>query len=242
MMKVTLAIVALPFAAQMLRGQDTPLYSLPYSPSLDLSSMDRAIDPCNDFYRYSCGSWIKNNPIPPDQARWNVYSKLTLENQRFLWGILQQAAQPSASRSKVETEIGDYFAACMDDGSREKAGASPLRADLDKIGSLKSLRDVAAFVGDAGLNTVGSELLFGFGSSQDYADSSRVIGFLTAGGLGLPDRDYYVKTDAKSIETRGRYVRSTFRRCWNWPANQRRRQRPMLRQSWTSRRRLQKRR
>src|SRR5579872_4954172 len=115
-------------------NQDTPLYSLPYSPSLDLSSMDRTVDPCTDFYRYSCGSWIKNNPIPPDQARWSVYSKLTLENQRFLWGILQQAAQPSPARSKVETEIGDYFAACMDDGSRKKAGASPLRADLNKIG------------------------------------------------------------------------------------------------------------
>ncbi len=206
MTKFALAMIALPFAVQALWGQDTPLYSLPYSPSLDLSSMDRAVDPCADFYRYSCGSWIKSNPIPPDQARWSVYSKLTLENQRFLWGILQQAAQPSASRSKVETEIGDYFAACMDDAAREKAGAAPLRADLDKIAALKSLRDLAAFVGEAGLNTVGNELLFGFGSSQDYADSSRVIGFLTAGGLGLPDRDYYVKTDAKSQEIRQRYV------------------------------------
>jgi putative endopeptidase len=218
-MKAALAIIALPFAVQILWGQtepaaastgaansDTPLYSLPYSPSLDLSSMDRAVDPCTDFYRYSCGSWIKNNPIPPDQARWSVYSKLTLENQRFLWGILQQAAQPSPARSKVETEIGDYFAACMDDGSREKAGASPLRADLAKIAALKSLRDLAVFLGEADLTTVGNELLFGFGSSQDYADSSRVIGFLTAGGLGLPDRDYYVKTDAKSIEIRQRYA------------------------------------
>jgi putative endopeptidase len=219
-MKAALAMIALPFAVQILWGQtaepaaastgaansDTPLYSLPYSPSLDLSSMDRAVDPCTDFYRYSCGSWIKNNPIPPDQARWSVYSKLTLENQRFLWGILQQAAQPSPARSKVETEIGDYFAACMDDGSREKAGASPLRADLAKIAALKSLRDLAVFLGEADLTTVGNELLFGFGSSQDYADSSRVIGFLTAGGLGLPDRDYYVKTDAKSIEIRQRYA------------------------------------
>src|SRR5690348_8432574 len=220
MIKAAFAILALPFAVQILWGQtadstaatsaaattDTPLYSLPYSPSLDLSSMDPGVDPCSDFYRYSCGSWIKNNPIPPDQARWNVYSKLTLENQRFLWGILQQAAQPSPSRSKVETQIGDYFAACMDEGLRERAGASPLRGDLDKIAALKSLRDLATFLGEADLTTVGNELLFGFGSSQDYADSSRVIGFLTAGGLGLPDRDYYVKTDTKSQEIRQRYI------------------------------------
>ncbi len=81
-----------------------------------------------------------------------------------------------------------------------------MRADLDKIAALKSLRDLATFLGQADLTTVGNELLFGFGSSQDYADSSRVIGFLTAGGLGLPDRDYYVKTDAKSQEIRQRYV------------------------------------
>jgi putative endopeptidase len=207
MMKAALTIIALPFAVQVLWGQDTPLYSLPYSPSLDLSSMDRAVDPCTDFYRYSCGSWIKNNPIPPDQARWSVYSKLTLENQRFLWGILQQAAQPSASRSKVETEIGDYFAACMDEGPREKAAAGPLGAELDTIAAIKSLRDLAAFVAHTHLTSSGYQtMLFGFGSSQDYANSERVIGFLSAGGLGLPDRDYYVKTDAKSIEIRQRYV------------------------------------
>ena len=206
MMKVPLPIIAVLFTAQVLWGQDTPLYSLPYSPSLDLTSMDRAVDPCTDFYRYSCGSWIKNNPIPPDQARWSVYSKLALENQRFLWGILQQAAQPSPARSKLETEIGDYFAACMDDASREKAGAAPLRADLDKIAALKSLRDLAIFLAQADRRTAGNKLLFGFGSSQDFADSSRVIGFLMAGGLGLPDRDYYVKTDAKSQEIRQRYV------------------------------------
>src|ERR1035437_6927446 len=144
-MKVTLAIVATLLAAQLAWGQspnpDTPLSSLPYSPSLDLSSMDRAADPCTDFYRYACGSWIKNNPIPPDQARWNVYSKLTNENQRFLWGILEQAAKPAPARSAVETQIGDYFFACMDDASREKAGAAPLRADLDKIAALKSVRE-----------------------------------------------------------------------------------------------------
>ena len=186
--------------------QETPLFSLPYSPSLDVSSMDRTVDPCADFYRYSCGSWIKNNPIPPDQARWNVYSKLANENQRFLWGILEQAAKPAPARSPVETEIGDYFFACMDEGSREKTGAAPLRADLDKIAALKSVGGMAAFLAQIQTSTEGNQMLFGFGSNQDYANSERVIAFLTAGGLGLPDRDYYTKTDAKSEEIRQRYL------------------------------------
>jgi putative endopeptidase len=102
MTKLTFISIVVPFAAGVAWCQtanpDTPLASLPYSPSLDVSSMDRTVDPCTDFYRYSCGSWIKNNPIPPDQARWNVYSKLANENQRFLWGILEQAAKPAAGR------------------------------------------------------------------------------------------------------------------------------------------------
>ena len=210
MSKLTIAAILIPLGSLLLWGQaetpETPLFSLPYSPSLDLTSMDRTVDPCTDFYRYSCGSWIKNNPIPADQARWNVYSKLATENQRFLWGILEQAAKPTPNRSAVEREIGDYFFACMDEGSREKAGAAPLQADLDKIAALKSLNDLASFLGQTHIDTASNQILFGFGSNQDYADSNRVIAFVTAGGLGLPDRDYYVKTDAKSQEIRQRYV------------------------------------
>ena len=185
---------------------ETPLFSLPYSPSLDLSSMDRAADPCVDFYQFACGAWIKKNPIPPDQARWDVYSKLANENQRFLWGILEQASKPAAPRSAVETQIGDYFQACMDEGSREKGGAAPLRAELNAIAGLKSVRDIAVFLAQTHAVTSGNQFLFGFDSGQDYADSSRVIAFAAAGGLGLPDRDYYVKTDARSIEIRQRYL------------------------------------
>jgi putative endopeptidase len=187
-------------------GSERPLSALPYSPSLDLSSMDRSVDPCNDFYRYTCGGWIKNNPIPSDQARWDVYAKLTEDNEKFLWGILQENAKPSASRSKVETEIGDYFYACMDEPAAEKAGAAPLKPALDEIAGLKSVGNLPALLGKIHLGITGEHMLFGFGSNQDYADSSEVIAFATAGGLGLPDRDYYTKTDAKSVETRQKYV------------------------------------
>jgi endothelin-converting enzyme/putative endopeptidase len=204
--------VRLPFllfiAAASLSAQtpDTPLFALPYSPSLDVSSMDRSADPCTDFFRYSCGAWIKKNPIPPDQARWDVYAKLDQDNQRFLWGILEQASKPAGNRSTVETEIGDFFYACMDEPAVEKAGAAPLKAGLDEIAALKSTRDLPVFLGREHLNIAGNHMMFGFGSNQDYADSSRIIAFATAGGLGLPDRDYYLKTDAKSQETRQKYV------------------------------------
>jgi endothelin-converting enzyme/putative endopeptidase len=168
--------------------------------------MDRTADPCTDFFRYSCGAWIKKNPIPPDQARWDVYAKLDQDNQRFLWGILEQASKPTANRSTVEAEIGDFFYACMDESAVEKAGAAPLQPELDEIAALKSTRDLPAFLGREHLNISGSHMMFGFGSNQDFADSSRVIAFASAGGLGLPDRDYYLKTDAKSEEKRQKYV------------------------------------
>src|SRR5262249_30873584 len=179
--------------------------SLPYTPSLDIPSMDRSVDPCVNFYRYSCSGWIRNNPIPPDQPRWNVYMKLHQDNQMFLWGILEEAAKPSADRNPAQRQIGDYFAACMDEAAVESAGVVPLKAILGQIAALKSKSDLADFVAGEHLSA-STQMLFGFGSNQDFADSTRVIAFASAGGLGLPDRDYYVKTDAKSVEIRQKYL------------------------------------
>ena len=196
------------FVAAQLRAQPqiTPLTALPYTPSLDVPSMDRSIKPCEDFYRYSCGGWIKNNPIPADQARWDVYSKLGDENQRFLWGILEQASHVSPARTPSEQKIGDFFAACMDEETVNAAGSKPLQNHLDRIAEMKSTRDLAAVIAVEHHHTASSGFLFGFGSNQDFKNSDRVIAFASAGGLGLPDRDYYVKTDAKSVETREKYV------------------------------------
>jgi putative endopeptidase len=183
-----------------------PLTSLPYTPSLDLKAMDRSIQPCSNFYLYSCGTWIKDNPIPPDQSRWDVYSKLTYENQLFLWGLLLDAGRTTAARTPNQQKIGDLFHACMDESAVEKAGAAPLNADLQQIADLKSLDALPALLAHQHLTLYASSMLFNFGSNQDYADSSSVIGYADAGGLGLPDRDYYTKTDSKSEEIRQRYL------------------------------------
>ncbi len=183
-----------------------PLSTLPYTPSLDLHAMDRNVQPCENFYQYSCGTWIKDNPIPADQARWDVYGKLTYENQLYLWGLLLEAGKPSPTRTANQQKIGDLFHACIDETAVEKAGAAPLDPTLKQIAALKSVADLPTFLAHQHLTLYASSMFFNFGANQDYANSSSMIAFADAGGLGLPDRDYYTKTDAKSEETRQKYV------------------------------------
>ncbi len=114
------------FAASAQEPQ-RPLSAIPYSPSLDLTSLDRTVDPCVDFYKFSCGGWQKNNPIPADQAAWSVYAKLAIENQQFLWGILQEDAA-AKNRTPVQQKVGDYFAACMDTARDRRARNQARRA------------------------------------------------------------------------------------------------------------------
>ena len=185
---------------------EEPLSKLPYRPGLDLSAMDQAADACTDFYQYSCGGWIKANPIPADQSQWSVYGALNADNQRYLWGILDSLAKTGADRSPAQQQIGDYFAACMDEASVERLGVTPVREPLGLVTRMTSKRDLGAVLGALQPTIGGSGLFFGFGSDQDFADSSQVIAFASAGGLGLPDRDYYTKQDARSKDIRRKYL------------------------------------
>jgi endothelin-converting enzyme/putative endopeptidase len=168
--------------------------------------MDKTANPCEDLYQYACGGWMKNNPLPGDQANWSVYGKLYQDNQRFLWGLLQDAAKPSPGRSATQQKIGDYFDACMDVDAIEAAGATPLAADLKRIADMKSVADLGAYLGSIHARVTTGAMLFGSGVEQDAKDSSVQIVALYAGGLGLPDRDYYFKDDDKSKEIRAQYL------------------------------------
>jgi endothelin-converting enzyme/putative endopeptidase len=179
---------------------------LPYSPSLDLSSMNKQVQPCQDFYQYACGGWIQKNPIPGDQASWDVYSKLALDNEKFIRALLEEAAKPSATRSPAQQKIGDYYRACMDEPAIEKADLKPLKERLDSIAAIQSLADFSKVLAQEHLVGLGHGTLFSISSDQDYGDSQSVIAFANRAGLGLPDRDYYTKTDKKSVEIRAKYV------------------------------------
>jgi len=172
--------------------------------------MDKSVDPCVDLYHYSCGGWQKKNPIPPDQTSWSVYAKLYQDNLTFLRGMLEQAAQPAAERNAVTRQIGDFYAACMDEAAVEKRGLAALQPELDAVARIQSAQELAPLVARLQLTyarySYGSSMLFSAGSAQDPDDSEQVIADVDQGGLGMPDRDYYLKDDAKSKETRERYL------------------------------------
>ncbi len=185
---------------------ETPLPALPYTRGLEPGFMDRAADPCEDFYQYACGGWQKQNPIPADQSAWSVYGKSSNEIQRHLWALLAEAAKAGAKQGAMEKQVGDYFAACMDEAAIDARGAKPLEALLTPLAAVKDKTGLAKWLAQAHLALSDSGLLFGFGSEQDASDSSQFIPAVYAGGLGLPDRDDYLDKDAKSVEIRARYL------------------------------------
>jgi endothelin-converting enzyme/putative endopeptidase len=200
-----IATLLIAVASAFAQGEQ-PLRELPYTPGLDVSAMDTRASPCEDFYQYSCGGWMQHNPIPPDQSRWSVYGKLYQDNQRFLWGILDQLAQHNAGSSGAQQQLGDYFAACMDESRIEQLGAAPLQTWLQQVNAIASRADLARFLARAQLATGHSGLFFGFGSDQDFSNSTSVIAFAVGGGLSLPDRDYYLKSDEPSVALRQKYL------------------------------------
>ncbi len=188
-------------AAQQPQAPAVPAAPAPSSSGLQLDALDRTADACTDFYQLACGGWIAKNPVPSDRASFGRFEELQEQNHNRLRRILETAAAASDPGSK---KIGDYYASCMAETAINARGAAPLDPLLKQIAALSSVSHLAPLVAE--LHTIGINVFFTFGSQADFKDSSVEMAIADQGGLGLPDRDYYFKDDAKSAELRTRYV------------------------------------
>lgn len=188
--------------------------SAPKLEHFDLSQIDKSLDPCQDFHQYVCSKWNAANPIPADQVVWGTGSGLQYWNENILREALQKAAAQTSNRTDYEQKIGDYWAACMDESGIEAAGTRDLKAGLERIDQMKSksqLADQVAHLHRAvpgaweGDNNQTRAALLGFGQQQDFDDATKVVAGIDQAGLGMPNRDFYLKDDAKSKEIRSQY-------------------------------------
>jgi len=173
-------------------------------PGFDATSIDKTVDPCNDFYKFACGKFAANHPIPADQSGVDQFYALYNVNTQALNGILTKAAAGGAGRSADEQKIGDYFKACMDTGAIDAKGLAPVEPLLKEIGAVTSRDQLPALVGK--LQRMGVNVFFGYGEQQDFKDATKQIAIVIQGGLGMPEKDYYLRTGAKDETLRQQYV------------------------------------
>ena len=194
-------------AATLGTGEET---SAPKLEHFDPNLVDKSLNPCDDFYKYSCSKWMAANPIPADQVYWTTGSNLELWNENLLRETMEAASKDDPKRTPVQQKIGDFWAACMDESGIEREGLKPLQPQLDRIAALKSKTEITLEIAHLHRSFPGAweqsdnqtnAPFFGFTGQQDYDDASKVVAQIDQGGLSLPGRDYYINTDAKSLET-----------------------------------------
>src|SRR5947199_5273764 len=171
----------------------------------DTANLDKTCKPCDDFYQFAMGGWMKANPVPPEYAVWGSFSQLADKNQKNLREILEAAASTKASPGTNEQKIGDFYASCMDTTSIDAAGSKPIEPELMLISAIQTLADLQSET--ERLHSKGVGVLFRFNSTQDAKDSTQVVGAAFQGGVGLPEREYYLKPDEKSKQLRDAYVK-----------------------------------
>lgn len=186
--------------ASSARAQDKPLRGI------DVNDLDRKMSPCQDFYEFANGNWRAHNPIPPSQVIWSKRWAAGEATKEVLHGILEEASAKASNAPAKSTDrlIGDYYGACMNEKAIDALGVSALKREFEIIQSIKTVVDLQTAI--TKLNEEAIYAPFGFGSSQDPHHPQEVIADAAAAGLGLPDRDYYLKDDEKSKETRQKYV------------------------------------
>lgn len=165
--------------------------------------LDKSIDPCTDFYAYACTKWQQLNPVPGDRPGWGRFNELQERGEYIVRDILQKYSAATAGRSPVQQKIGDYYASCMDEGAIESAGVKPLEGQFKSIQAIGSKADLAKEI--VRLQRQGADVMFSFGSEPDFKNASQVIADADQGGMALPDRDYYIKDDEKSVDLRKQY-------------------------------------
>jgi putative endopeptidase len=205
-----LRILSIPLVVSIALSPATGLAAGPGSPAkatpaFDRANLDTSIKPCEDFYKFANGGWKARNPIPADKAQWGSFVMLAERNNEAVHGILEAAAAAKAAKGTAEQKLGDFYAAAMDVDAIEKAGYTPLRAELDRIAAIKSRTDVQDAM--ARLKTYGFDVAIDAGSVPDFKNSTQVIAAVGQGGLGLPDRDYYLNEDERSKAIRDAYVK-----------------------------------
>jgi putative endopeptidase len=191
-------------AQNLILDSDTGPTEPPKKPVMfDLSSIDKTVDPCTDFYKYACGNWMKNNPIPSTEVRWGSFNTLSEENNYLVWKDLKAAAD--APKSPLQKKYGDFYAACMDTSVADQEGAKPIQPELATIAAFDNKKKLASL--DLTLDKkFGGGTLIGVGVDQDQKDSSKQILETGQGGLTLPDRDYYLLDDERMVKIREQYV------------------------------------
>jgi endothelin-converting enzyme/putative endopeptidase len=166
---------------------------------VDEAALDKAADPCDDFYQYACGGWMQSTPIPAERSLWTrSFSEINERNEALVKQILEDAAAGKAdSDNPFGQKIGDFYATCMDEEKAETASLATLKDELKKVDALKDLEGAARLL--ATFHARGVRALFEFGADQDFKDARQVIGIADQGGMGLPDRDFYLKDDRQQI-------------------------------------------
>jgi putative endopeptidase len=197
------ALTTVPLAAQSPAPVAPPQTHYVPAPAFDTASINTAADPCNDFYKFACGNFAANNPIPSDQAGVDQFYTLYNVNTQELNGILTKYAADSASRTPNQQKIGDDYAACMNTSLIDQKGLAPLQPLLDKINTV-SKNDLVSLAGE--LQRYNVNIFFNFGEEQDFKDSTKQVAAFDQGGLGLPERDYYTRTGDKDKQIRAQYV------------------------------------